>query len=160
LTEAQAAKRLDIAIEWGKWTFEDWAHIFFLDESQISLWGSDECMWCHRHPGEAFLPQNFKPKKAFGGRGLMVWGFIMPNGVGHLHQVDGTLDVTAYISILEESFLPVLKEEKINLQSIQLQQDSVGGILCDAEETLFTIKKMCLQIHNLYWIIRSLGRTK
>lgn len=85
ITEGHAEKHFNIANERGEYTDEDWDSWVFTDESRISLWGSDGCLWCRRRPGEALLPRNVKPKKAYGGGGLMVWGYITKSRVGRLH---------------------------------------------------------------------------
>ncbi|CAH1973393.1 unnamed protein product [Acanthoscelides obtectus] len=56
----------------------------------------------------------------------MVWGSMSSKGVGKLHFVDENMDTNKYLSILEESLLPVMEECLTSGQDFVFQQDGAA----------------------------------
>ena len=54
----------------------------------------------------------------------MVWGIIMPKGVGRLVRVDGTMDRFKYIQVLRKGLLGTLRDYKMKPSDIVFQQDN------------------------------------
>lgn len=58
------------------------------------------------------------------GGNVMVWGDISWNGVGLLHRIEGTMDVTQYCRILSHSLLGSLCNQNTDPSTIIFQQDN------------------------------------
>ena len=63
-------------------------------------------MYVRRRVGEEYLDACVVPKVRHGGGGIMVWGRMMTQGVGHLALVSGTLNSSGYIDLLENAMIP------------------------------------------------------
>ena len=98
--------------------------IIYPDESHINLWGSDGEQWCHRQPHEANLARNLKTKKQQGGGGLMVWGCILHQGVGHLYHIISAMNAIQYCKVLEEVLIPSIHDAGMQEWNLTFQQDN------------------------------------
>lgn len=96
----------------------------FSDEFRLNMAGSDGCDWCRRGPGEEFWEQNVTKEMKNGGGHIMVWGCITSRGFGRLHLVEGNMDKTQYVHILEESLLGTLQDHFIPEDEVIFQQDN------------------------------------
>jgi hypothetical protein len=98
--------------------------VIFSDESKFNIFEADGQIWCWRCPGEELYDRNLKKTVKHGGGKVMVWGCITRNGVGCLQCINGIMDSSVYIDILQQSFLPTLSNQKIKKKDIYMQQDS------------------------------------
>ena len=49
------------------------------------------------------------------GGSLMIWGYISYQGVGKIVRVEGTMNTTKYLKMMEEEALPHMDEGGLNL---------------------------------------------
>ena len=61
-------KRLEFANRYVIWTYENWAKVFFSDESKFNLFGNDAKNNVKRHIGKRFSAKCTKKTVKFGGR--------------------------------------------------------------------------------------------
>jgi transposase len=87
LTFAMKKKRLNWALQFRRWTKEDWQRICFSDESTLEIL-DDNCRHVRRRPGEEFLPQCLVEKVKHPLK-IMLWGAISVKGPGRLYVVQG-----------------------------------------------------------------------
>ena len=108
LTRAHQNTRLAFAREHIHWTVDDWAKVFFTDESRVSLYTSERRARVYRRPTERFAQFNVLQVPQLGGGSVMVWGGISLSGPTELHILDGgTLTGVRYITdILEPYVVP------------------------------------------------------
>ena len=105
LTVAHRRARLCFARDHKDWTAEQWSKVIFSDESRFLLFRSDGRAYVQRAPGEEFH-ECLQATVKHGGGGIMVWGCINSRGVGHLKKVEGRLNASAYIDLLENCLIP------------------------------------------------------
>lgn len=105
MTDAQRRKRIEWARRYGSWSCEMWEKVLFSDESTFCLFGNQAHTYVRRFPGEEFKPEclNLTVKHPLK---IMVWGCMAASGVGRLHIVDGMVNATKYIGILQKCMLP------------------------------------------------------
>jgi transposase len=124
LTEAHKQKRLEWAEAHADWSADDWKAVVFSDESKFNIFGSDGRSWCWRRQGEEFDERYTKKVVKHGGGHVMVWGCITAEGLGRISRIDGNMDATLYVEILNDDFLGTLSDLAINKTSIYFQQDN------------------------------------
>ena len=115
-------------LKWARshqsWKVGDWERVIFSDESKFNLFGSDGLQYCWRRKGQALDPcYTNKQVKHRGGK-VMVWGCITAHGVGWLCQVDGYMNSTKYMSILQEGYLRTLEDLHTNQWGSILQSNN------------------------------------
>ena len=105
LTADHKKHRLQYAKDHLSWTSEMWSKVLWSDESRFCLYQSDGRVYVHCRVGEEYLDACVVPTARHGGGGIMVWGCMMTQGVGHLALVSGTLNSSGYIDLLENSMI-------------------------------------------------------
>ncbi|GBM60678.1 Transposable element Tcb2 transposase [Araneus ventricosus] len=80
LTSTNRRVRLAWCREHRDWSMDQWATVFFPDESRFSLNTDSRRMFIWREPGTRYLPSNVREIDHYGGGGLMVWAGIMLDG--------------------------------------------------------------------------------
>uniref|UniRef100_A0A1I7X4R4 HTH_38 domain-containing protein n=1 Tax=Heterorhabditis bacteriophora TaxID=37862 RepID=A0A1I7X4R4_HETBA len=140
LIENQRA-RVAFAREYLTWSAVDWTKVVFSDESKFNHSGPDEKKCMHRCSGEKFMPKCTIPIIKHGGGSMMVWGAFNRNGPEPLHIVEGIMDSTSYVRILENNLLPYARSQRLDRNWI-FQQDN------DAKHSTLeaVIKKVWAQI--------------
>ena len=73
-------KRLEFANRYVIWTYENWAKVFFSDESKINLFGNDGKNNIKRHIGKRLSGKCTKKTVKFGGGSVMVFGMFSSQG--------------------------------------------------------------------------------
>ncbi|XP_011144066.2 uncharacterized protein LOC105185907 [Harpegnathos saltator] len=108
-----SAKNRKARVEWSKahlnWTSRQWSDVLWSDESKFMLFGSDGIKWVRRPEGKRFDPKYQLPTMKHGGGSVIVWGAFSAKGMGPLHKIDGIMDQTVYINILQNVMLPYAK---------------------------------------------------
>ena len=83
-----------------------WSKVLWSDESRFCLYQSDGRVYVRHRVVEEYIDACMVPTARHGGGGIMVWGCMMTQGVGHLAMVSGTLNSSGYIDLLENSMIP------------------------------------------------------
>ena len=117
-------QRLAFALKYQNWTVEDWTRVIWSDETKINRIGSDGRKYVWKVAGDPLQDREVQGTVKFGGGSLMVWGCMGWNGVGILAEVEGKMNAEQYVSILEGSLLPSMKNSGIPKESIIFQQDN------------------------------------
>uniref|UniRef100_A0A1I7XBJ4 Transposable element Tcb1 transposase n=2 Tax=Heterorhabditis bacteriophora TaxID=37862 RepID=A0A1I7XBJ4_HETBA len=115
--------RVAFAREHLTWSTADWTKVVFSDESKFNRFGSDGKKYVRRRPGEEFMPKCTIPTIKHGGGSVMVWPAFNRNGPGPLHIVEGIMDSTSYVRILENNLLPYVRSQRLGRNWI-FQQDN------------------------------------
>ena len=117
-------KRLAFAQKYQNWTVEDWKRVIWSDETKINRYGSDEKQWVWKQAGQGLIDREVQGTVKFGGGNIMVWGCMGWEGVGRLAEVEGRMDATQYVDILENNLLPSMEELEISAEEFIFQQDN------------------------------------
>lgn len=105
LTEQQRKKRLLWAKEYSKWSKEEWEKVLFSDESTFCILGNQANTYVRRFPYEEYKPECLNLSVKYPTK-VMIWGCMAASGVGRLKIVEGMVNATKYIEILQQSMLP------------------------------------------------------
>jgi transposase len=124
LTPRHRKQRLDFAIKYQHWTREDWHRVVFSDETKINRLGSDGVKWVWKNPQAQLTHHHVTGTAKFGGGSLMLWGCMAAHGVGHCCRIDGRMDATLYVEILQGEFLGTLTHFGLGRGDIVFQQDN------------------------------------
>uniref|UniRef100_A0A1I7XSR5 DDE_3 domain-containing protein n=1 Tax=Heterorhabditis bacteriophora TaxID=37862 RepID=A0A1I7XSR5_HETBA len=124
LTECQNRRVLvAFAREHLTWSAIEWTKVVFSDESKFNHSGPDRKKYARRHPGEEFMPKCKIPTIKHGGGSVMVWAAFNRNEPGSLHIVEGIMDITSYVRILENNLLPYVRSQRLGRNRIFLQDN-------------------------------------
>ena len=114
---------------------ENWKSVIFSDESKFDLFGSDDCCWCWRKPGEEFDERYVRKEVKHCGGNVMVWGCATGMGMGRIVKINGNMDGPLYTKILKDDILGTLKDLSIKKKDIYFQQDNnpkhTLGVACE-----------------------------
>ena len=82
-----------------------WENVLFSDESTFYLFGNKVHIYLRSFQGEELKPEylNLTVKLLLK---IMLWGCMAASGVGRMHIVDGMVNATKYIKILESYMVP------------------------------------------------------
>ena len=103
-------KRLSFAKDHEHCSVEDWKKVLFTDETKVNLVGSNGKMYIRCFKNERFNPQFIKGYLQAGGGLILVWGSFRHDGTGLIVQIKNTFNSDKYISMLEETVKPFVKE--------------------------------------------------
>jgi hypothetical protein len=106
ISTANRRKRLAWAKARKNWTSSDWEQCFFSDETAIQLFPNNR-RYIRCPKSQLLKPQNVQPRVHSGGGSVMVWGGFAGVGVTALARVDGNINTSTYIAILQEHLLPL-----------------------------------------------------
>ena len=101
--------RLSFAAKHVLWTDDDWAKVYFSDESKFNLFGSDGKRFVRRSAGERLSKNCVKSSVKFGGGSVMVFGMISASGTGPLVRLQGKINAKVYKELLLMHVVPVLR---------------------------------------------------
>ena len=82
-----------------------WQIVLFSDETTLELHPNKRVLF-RRLPNSGMEKKNLSKTQTFGGKKLMLWGFIAHDGRKCLQKVSGTINSIKYLQILQESLLP------------------------------------------------------
>lgn len=80
-----------------------WNSVLFCDESKYNIFGCDGDRRIYRMNGAALKEQNLYATVKHGRGHVMVWGCMSASGVGKLVFIDGIMEKTQYLRILQEN---------------------------------------------------------
>lgn len=98
-----------------KWTYNNWKDVIFSDESKIDL-RPKKRQYVRRGVGSRHKTRYTTKTVKFGGKSLMVWGFIKSNGERCLIRCNGNVDSSEYQRVLSEGLLPNYHPNEIFMQ--------------------------------------------
>ena len=89
------------------WRPEVWQKVIFSDETQVLI-GQNNSVSLWRKSSEKWKPYYLNQRKTASKVSCMFWGCITYDGIGVLVPVDGNLNSTKYIELLDNSLWPVI----------------------------------------------------
>ena len=94
----------------------------FSDETRVNLWGSDGNSYYWSDGGDILQPYQTEPHVEGDGGSVLFWGCITANDPGYGTTVmDGSVDSTVYVDILQTSLLNTLEYYDMNCNVIRFQ---------------------------------------
>ena len=99
LTEKHIEERLNFALEYQKWTVDDWKNAIFADESSVEIGKRYRKKTWSQRGSERFDFQ----KKRYCIKYLKVWSFISFDEIGDITFINDKWNSDTYIEILENS---------------------------------------------------------
>lgn len=123
LTHRHRKRRLDFAYTYRHFTPEDWARVIWSDETKINRMGSDGKRYVWKAPGEGLSKRTVQPTVKHGGGSTMVWGCMTSKGVGRMCVVDGIMDATKYVRILDTNLEATARDQRMLRTGFLFQQD-------------------------------------
>ncbi|UYV73961.1 hypothetical protein LAZ67_11001607 [Cordylochernes scorpioides] len=106
LTSAHRRACLNWCLEHHAWTHDQWANVFFSDESRFSLNTDSRRVFIWREPGTRYHPSNIWEIDSFRGGSLLVWAGISSSRRTPLHIFSGgTLTAQRYRDEILEPYL-------------------------------------------------------
>lgn len=115
--------RLAFARKYGHWTYAQWQHVLFSDETKVNLISSDGRQYVRRPVKAEMNPRFTKKQVKHGGGNIKMWGSFSGRGVGPVRKVQGNLDQHQYKAILEETMLPYAEEHLPIIWTFQHDND-------------------------------------
>lgn len=121
-------KNVKLRLQWAKvhvnWTMDDWKRVIWSDETKIERFGSSGKQYGWKKPGERLKPKHVK-QTVKNSPGLMVWSCIVyGHGVGWLTKIEGNMDSTLYIQILDEDLQMTMEDYGLDKSKFILMQDN------------------------------------
>ena len=83
-----------------------WSKVLFSDKSKFNRLGSDGRQYVQQRKDEEFNPRCTVSMLQSDGGSVMVWSIISANGPGLIIRLQGRINLTKYINMLTEHFLP------------------------------------------------------
>ena len=108
LTEFDIQRRLAFANQYLHWTEDQWARVFFSDETNFYL-GHHGRTYVRRPVGASHDPKYMRQEQQLHGK-VSLWGCICAEGLGHAELYAGSLDSTRHRDILRHSLIPTFKQ--------------------------------------------------
>lgn len=110
--------RLAFAHKYEHWTYSQWQHVLFSDETKVNLVSSDGRHYVRRPVNAEMNPRFTKKQVKHGGGNIKIWGSFSGLGVGPWN-----LDQFQYKTILEETMLPYAEEHLPVIWTFQHDND-------------------------------------
>jgi hypothetical protein len=94
------------------------------DETRVNSWGPDGNSYYWSNGGEILQPYQTEPHVEGDGGSVLFWGSLTENGPGYgITVMNGSVDLTVYVDILQTSLLNNLEHYDMNCNVIRFQQD-------------------------------------
>ena len=97
-------KRLEFANRYVIWTYENWAKVFFSDESKFNLFGNVK-----RLIGERLSAKCTKKTVKFGGGSVMIIGMFSSQGTTPLVRLQTRVNAQIYKNIVQDHVVPIIR---------------------------------------------------
>lgn len=107
-SEFDLQRRLAFANQYLHWTEDQWARVFFSDETNFYL-GHHGRTYVRRPVGKSHDPNYMRQEKQLHGK-VSLWGCICAEGLGHAELYAGSLDSTRYRDILRHSLISSFRQ--------------------------------------------------
>ena len=102
-------KRLEFANRYVIWTYENWAKVFFSDESKFNLFGNNGKNNVKRCIGERLSAKCTKKTVKFGGGSVMVFGMFSSQGTTPLVRLQTRVNAQIYKNIVQDHVVPIIQ---------------------------------------------------
>ena len=109
LTEFDLQRRLAFANQYLHWTEDQWARVFFSDETATSTSAITVASYVRRPVGASHDPKYMRAAPQLHGK-VSLWGCICAEGLGHAELYAGSLDSTRHRDILRHSLIPSFRQ--------------------------------------------------
>ncbi len=107
-------------------TFQDFENYVFTDEAAFKVLSASGEQTYYRPKCNGNSSKSFIRTKKFGGGSLMIWGFITSFGKLKIYKIEGKVNSSKYIDLLENKFLDDAVECGIDLSKMVFQQDNAS----------------------------------
>lgn len=124
LTAKNVKDRLAFAETHKYWTVSDWERVVFSDETRVNRFNSDGRTWCWIRDKKNLPNHTVKQTVKHGGGSVMVWSCLTSRGVGNVYKIDGRMNATNYLELLEEELYTTLVDFNFDLNEVIFQQDN------------------------------------
>lgn len=122
MTDRHRRNRLNWCRERQAWTRAMWRRILWSDESRFQCFRADGRQRVWRRRGERYAEAAVRPRVAYGGPSVMVWGGITFQGRTELYVIQNNLNARRYCDeILAPIVVPFLTRQR---QRVTFQQDN------------------------------------
>ena len=103
-------KRLEFANRYVIWTYENWAKVFFSDESKFNLFGNyGKKNNVNRRIGERSSAKCTKKTVKFWGGSVMVFGMFSSQGTTPLVRLQTRVNAQIYKNIVQDHVVPIIQ---------------------------------------------------
>ena len=102
-------KRLEFANSYVIWTYENWAKVFFSDESKFNVFGNDGKNNVKRRIGERLSAKCTKKTVEFRGGSVMVFGMFSSQGTTPLVRLQTRVNAQIYKNIVQDHVVPIIR---------------------------------------------------
>ena len=109
LVSSKNKKRLESANWYIIWTYENWAKVFFSDESKFNLFGNDGKNKVKRRIGERLSTKCTKKTVKFWGGSVMVFGMFSSRGTTPLVRLQTRVNAQIYKNIVKDHVVPIIQ---------------------------------------------------
>lgn len=110
LTRAHKKKRLDFSQAHRDWSIDMWKEVIFSDETIIAARPSNSHQVKWTRPTHKLNPMLIIPTVQGDGPTIMTWGCISKYGFHDFILLEGNLDSTGYIGILQDNLIPITQQ--------------------------------------------------
>ena len=114
LVSSKNKKRLEFANRYVIWTYENWAKVFFSDESKFNLFGNEGKNNGKRRIGERLSAKCTKKTVKFGGGSVMVFGMFSSQGTTPLVRLQTRVNAQIYKNIVQDHVVPIIQNSGFN----------------------------------------------
>lgn len=122
ISEKNKKLRLEFARKYISKPSAFWENVLFTDESSFSYHGSYGRVYIHMKPQKRGQQRPSLPTQRHGGGTVMFWGCISVSSVGSLVEVQGTMNQSKYIEVLNDYACP--SGDNLIGSDFVLQQDN------------------------------------
>ncbi len=134
-------------MEHQKKNFQDFSKIIFSDESSYKLINARGGQTYFKKSNSSGDFKNYIRTEKFGKGSIMIWGFMTGCGNFRICKVDGTMNSSKYVKMLEEFFFDEITELGIKLGDVIFQQDNASCHVSSLTKKWFSEQK----VHLLEW---------
>jgi transposase len=123
LTATHRRKRLEFARKYKEWSLDDWKRVVWSDETKVNVHGSDGQRWAYKRANGRHEDHPCETVK-FGGGSLMFWGCMGWQGIGYGSRIEGRMDASLYVEILEDELQASIELMELEDGNFVFQQDN------------------------------------